>query len=256
MVRARIVSGWTGWPAAVGALAPACPYFTIRRPLSRRPAFPANPGDWAVNGGSGTRFSSRGMDRGVIEAAIEREDIAGVYFSGSPAARRALRSASSASSTSFAAASCSRASFAFLSASMAFSTAHCSAIDVAATVMPFRVRERGVAAHVVRGHQVEELLVRHPAVRNRASQGFLAEESSHVDLRPFDVDAIHGTAVANRRFEHLQDCRAPQAPAGCVRAIQAGRQPPPAGRRWGSGWWAGFDSNSPRWRLGGGVRAT
>ena len=41
----------------------------------------------------------------------------GRYLSGSPAARRAFRSASSASSTSFLAASCSCASLAFLSAS-------------------------------------------------------------------------------------------------------------------------------------------
>lgn len=61
---------------------------------------------------------------------------ANTYLSGSPAARLAFRSASSASSTSLRAASCSCASFAFLNTSIALRTAHCSAIDVAATVMP------------------------------------------------------------------------------------------------------------------------
>ena len=87
---------------------------------------------------SGRAANDRG-DRtvhGGQEVARATIRLAGPYLSGSPAARRAFRSASSASSTSFLAASCARASLAFLSASIALSTAHCSAMDVAATVIP------------------------------------------------------------------------------------------------------------------------
>jgi Metallopeptidase family M24 len=77
--------------------------------------------------------------RPACRARLKRSSVfsrASSYLSASPAARLAFFRASSASSTSFRAASCSCASFAFLKTSIALSTAHCSAIDVAATVMP------------------------------------------------------------------------------------------------------------------------
>jgi hypothetical protein len=63
------------------------------------------------------------------------------------------------------------------------------------------VAERGVPLDVVRRDEIEELRVRHAAVRGRRAQRIAPQEPRDIDPLPFDVDAIDLSAIAGLRLE-------------------------------------------------------